>query len=76
MLDLAAIQHRWTRITDQDIGEAQHTIQELLDALEAARAVVGAAERHTDLSRPPGDRGKEFFTLSKALTAFRAQVGG
>ena len=34
------IAERWTRITDQSIGEAQNTIEDLIELLEAARADV------------------------------------
>lgn len=39
MPDLPTIRARWSRITNQSIGEAQNTIEELCDTLEAALRV-------------------------------------
>ena len=41
---LAEIRARWIWITDQSIGEAQNTIEELGDTLEAALKVVEVEE--------------------------------
>ena len=90
MRDLAATRQRWARLTDQDIGEAQTTIQALLEALEAAVRVVKKADqlqRWANVVAPSLWQyedakwacidGEGFAKeMHEALTAFRAQVGG
>ena len=85
MPDLAALRHRWARLTNQDIGEAQNAIQALLEALEAAMTFVeaeGELTRHEDRTCPkcqPTHHCPVWFTLQHeyavTLTAFRAQAG-
>ena len=77
---LAAIRQRWTRITDQDIGEAQNTIQALLEAVELMLKLVENAARWADY-KPDNtilayEKDLEFKSrLHEVIAAFRAQVG-
>ena len=81
---LAEIRARWIWITDQSIGEAQNTIEELGDTLEAALRVVEAARTFEDDATyiieksPNGMRRADMQKFLDALAPFtqRPEAGG
>ena len=77
---LAQVTTRWARLTDQSIGEAQNTIQDLLAVIEAAQQVVEAAQA-LDMKERPNNiviyeiKGEDLVDLFDALARYHAVVG-